>query len=145
MTEIAFHFNVPDKLMYGCRLLRKAYLSGANVVVTAGPDVLAELDELLWSFSPTDFVPHCRASESENSLIGTPVLLAESLVAVPHHGVLVNLGQGTPDGFERFERVIEVVTQADDERLVARSRWKYYSDRGYAMKRHDLASTGEGA
>lgn len=145
MTEIAFHFNVSDKLMYGCRLLRKAYLSGADVVVTAGPEVLAELDELLWSFSPTDFVPHRRVSESENSLPGTSVLLAESLVAVLHQGVLVNLGQGTPDGFERFERLIEVVTQADDDRLAARSRWKYYTDRGYAMKRHDLASAGEGA
>jgi DNA polymerase III subunit chi len=145
MTEIAFHFNVPDKLGYSCRLLRKAYLSGANLVVTAGPDVLAELDELLWSFSPTDFVPHCRTSESENSLVGTPVLLAESLAAVPHHGVLVNLGQSTPDGFERFERVIEVVTQVDDERLAARGRWKYYADRGYAMKRYDLASAGDGA
>ena len=30
MTEIAFHFNVPDKLAYSCRLLRKAYLSGAR-------------------------------------------------------------------------------------------------------------------
>ena len=24
MTEVAFHFNVPDKLVYTCRLLRKA-------------------------------------------------------------------------------------------------------------------------
>lgn len=145
MTEIAFHFNVTDKLQYGCRLLRKAYLSGANVVVTGEPEILAELDELLWSFSPTDFVPHCRTSAPENSLAGTPVLFAESLAAGPHHGVLVNLGQGTPDGFERFERVIEVVTQAEDDRIAARGRWKYYTDRGYAMKRHDLTSAEEGA
>jgi DNA polymerase III subunit chi len=145
MTEIAFHFNVSDKLMYGCRLLRKAYLSGANVVVTAEPEILAELDELLWSFSPADFVPHCRASAPENSLAGAPVLLVQSLAAGPEYGVLVNLGRGTPDGFERFERVIEVVTQADDDRLAARGRWKYYTDRGYAMKRYDLTSAGESA
>jgi DNA polymerase III subunit chi len=143
MTEIAFHFNVSDKLMYGCRLLRKAYLSGANAVVTAAPEVLAELDELLWSFSPTDFVPHCRASAPGNSLAGAPVLLVQSLTAGPEYDVLVNLGQGTPDGFERFERVIEVVTQAEDDRLAARSRWKYYTDRGYAMKRYDLTSARE--
>jgi DNA polymerase III subunit chi len=145
MTEIAFHFNVSDKLVYGCRLLRKAYLNGANVVVTAEPEVLTELDELLWSFSPTDFVPHCRVSAPENSLASTPVLLTESLAAATQHGVLVNLGQGTPVGFERFERVIEVVTQADADRLVARGRWKYYADRGYAMKRYDLTSAGESA
>lgn len=145
MTEIAFHFNVADKLVYSCRLLRKAYISGANVVVTAGPEVLVELDQLLWSFSSTDFVPHCRIDAPEKSLANTSVLLAESLADCPHYGVLVNLGQGTPAGFERFERVIEVVTQADDDRLAARSRWKYYTDRGYAMKRHDLATAGEGA
>lgn len=145
MTEIAFHFNVADKLLYSCRLLRKAYLSGAKVVVTAGPEVLAELDQLLWSFSPTEFVPHCRANAGDSSLAATPVLLAESLTASPHFGVLVNLGQDVPAEFERFERFIEVVTQADDDRLAARSRWKHYTDRGYAMKRHDLATAGEGA
>jgi DNA polymerase III subunit chi len=144
MTEIAFHFNVGHKLEYGCRLLRKVYVSGANVVVTAEAEVLAELDELLWSFSPADFVPHCRSGALENGLPGISVLFAESLSASSQHAVLVNLGQNTPDGFERFERVIEVVTQADDDRLTARSRWKYYSDRGYAVRLHDLMSKREG-
>ena len=145
MTEIAFHFNVPDKLRYSCRLLRKAYLSGASVVVTGRPEVLAELDQLLWSFSPTEFIPHCNANAAQSSLAATPVLLAESLANCPHSGVLVNLGQDIPAEFERFERFIEVVTHADDDRLAARLRWKHYTDRGYAMKRHDLAAAGEGA
>ncbi|MEO7887159.1 MAG: DNA polymerase III subunit chi [Polaromonas sp.] len=145
MTEIAFHFNVPDKLAYSCRLLRKAYLSGASIVVTAEPAVLAELDQLMWSFSPAEFVPHCRADAAEVTLAATPVVLAESLQACPHYGVLVNLGPEIPGGFERFERFIEVVAQSDEDRLAARSRWKHYTDRGYAMKRHDLATAGEGA
>ncbi len=144
MTEIAFHFNVPDKLAYSCRLLRKAYLSGARVVVTAEPAVLAELDQLMWSFSPAEFVPHCRADASQSTVEATPVVLAESPGASQHHGVLVNLGQGIPAGFEGFERFIEIVARTDDDRLAARSRWKHYTDRGYAMKRHDLATAGEG-
>ena len=144
MTEIAFHFNVPDKLAYSCRLLRKAYLSGARVLVTAEPAVLAELDQLMWSFSPVEFVPHCRADASQSTVAATPVVLAESPGASQHHGVLVNLGPGIPAGFERFERFIEVVARTDDDRLAARSRWKHYTDRGYAMKRHDLATAGEG-
>ena len=35
MTEVAFHFNVPDKLGYACRLLRKAYAAGGPVGVVA--------------------------------------------------------------------------------------------------------------
>ena len=30
MTEVAFHFNAPDKLGYACRLLRKAVATGAR-------------------------------------------------------------------------------------------------------------------
>jgi len=145
MTEIAFHFNVPDKLTYSCRLLRKAYLSGAQVVVTGESAVLAELDQLMWSFAPSEFVPHCRAGATESTVVASPVVLAESLQDCPHYGVLVNLGQGIPPEFERFERFIEVVAREDGDRLAARGRWKHYTDRGYAMKRHDLATAGEGA
>ena len=50
MTEVMFHLNVPDRLGYACRLLRKAYGSGAKVVVSAPPATLARLDVLLWTF-----------------------------------------------------------------------------------------------
>jgi DNA polymerase-3 subunit chi len=36
------------------------------------------------------------------------------------------------------------VTQEDEDRQQARMRWKHYADRGYAIKRHDLAAK-EGA
>lgn len=140
MTEVAFHFNVPDKLAYSCRLLRKAWGSGARVVVTGEADMLERLDQLLWTFSALEFVPHCRLDAAAATLAATPVVLAGSLDACPHHEVLVNLGGQVPAGFERFERFIELVTHADEDRLAARGRWKHYADRGYAMKRHDLAA-----
>ena len=60
MTEVAFHFNAPDRMAYVCRLLRKAVASGARVVVTGMPEALRQLDTALWTFSPVDFVPHCH-------------------------------------------------------------------------------------
>jgi DNA polymerase III subunit chi len=140
MTEVAFHFNVPDKLGYACRLLRKAAASGAKVVVTGEPGLLATLDAELWTFSPLEFVAHCQASADAQVVAASPVLLADSPRGTPHQEVLVNLGTGVPDGFERFERLIEVVTQDDGDRQLARSRWKHYADRGYAITRHDLAT-----
>lgn len=145
MTEIAFHFNVADKLIYACRLLRKVYSTGARVVVTAEPELLDQLDPLLWSFSPGDFVPHGRLCPGEPGLDEAPVLLAESLQSCEGYSVLINLGQAVPVEFERFERFIEVVAQGEGDRLAARTRWKHYADRGYAMKRHDLATAREGA
>ena len=140
MTEIPFHFNVADKLLYACRLLRKAYASGAQVAVTAEPEVLGELDQLLWSFSASDFVPHCRMGPVSEFLARSPVLLVDSSATCPHHGVLINLGLQVPSEFDRFERIIEVVTQGHDERLAARVRWKHYADSGYSPQKHDVAA-----
>ena len=140
MTEVAFHFNAPDKLGYACRLLRKAVGTGVRVLVAGAPDTLRELDLALWTFAPLEFLPHCYGEATPVALAAAPVLLAESVTGASHQQVLVNLGGSVPEGFERFERLIEVVTQGEDDRLDARRRWKHYADRGYAITRHDLAS-----
>ncbi len=139
MTTIAFHVNVPDRLGYACRLLRKAVGSGASVVTCAGPEMLQQFDQLLWTFSATDFIPHCLSSATEQQLSASPVILASSIESVPHHEVLLNLGQQVPQGFERFERMIELVTTDDEDRKIARRRWKHYSDAEHTMALHDLA------
>ena len=138
MTEVAFHFNAPDPVAYTCRLLRKAVSSGAKLVVVGSPDALQQLDVGLWTFSATDFVPHCYIDSDHHILAVSPVVLATTTASVPHQQVLINLGHSVPDGFELFERVIEVVGLGDDDRQLARSRWKSYTDCGYTLTRHDL-------
>lgn len=142
MTEVAFHFNMADKTQYLCRLLRKAVAQGAQVAVTGPQAALDELDSALWSFSETDFVPHCRADSEAVVLDASPVVLGVMPAQSPHHDVLLNLGAQVPPGFERFERVIEVVGTPDEERADSRQRWKYYQQRGYALVRHDLSGRG---
>ena len=139
MTDIAFHFNAPDRVAYVCRLLRKAVGSGAKVVVTGAPTTLRQLDADLWSLGPTDFVPHCEMGADPHVVAATPVILAASAELAPHRQVLVNLGQHLPAGFEQFERVIEVVTLDEEDRQLARRRWKQYADLGFNIVRHDLA------
>lgn len=140
MTEVAFHFNAPNKLAYACRLLRKATGSGAQVVVTADPGFLQELDAALWSLAPHEFLAHGLEGCPDAVWQQSPVVLASTAQDTPHHNVLVNLGQDVPNGFSRFERLIEVVSAEDPaDRDAARTRWKHYADRGYAITRHDLA------
>jgi len=141
VTEVAFHFNVPDKLAYACRLLRKATGAGSRVVVTGEPALLRTLDTELWTFSALEFIAHAHAASADaRVLAASPVVLADVPRATPHHEVLVNLGGPVPEGFERFERLIELVSQEEPDRLEARTRWKHYADRGYAITRHDLAT-----
>jgi DNA polymerase III subunit chi len=134
MTRIDFHSNVGDALAYACRLVRKAYLSGQPIVVLAEPARLRAFDEQLWSFSPLDFVPHCMADSALAK--DTPVLLAENLDNVAHHQILVNLSLSVPAQFARFERLLEIVGNEEDELVAGRERYRFYRDRGYALNNY---------
>lgn len=141
MTEVAFHFNAPDRRTYVCRLLRKATSRGSRVVVLAPAPDLPALDEALWTFSALDFIPHCRANAADAVMQSSPVVLADALdAALPHAEVVVNLTDAVPQGFERFERLIEVVTAAAEDRAQARERWRHYAQRGYPLTSFDIAA-----
>jgi len=147
MTEVAFHFNVPDKMNYVCRLLRKAAQAKARVVVTGPPEELKNLDEALWTFSPQSFIAHCWSTDDLTKTQLSLVILQADGVAVmptamPHHEVLLNLTSSMPQGYETFERVIEVVGLGEEDKTLARERWKTYSKRGYTLVKHDLIPHG---
>jgi DNA polymerase-3 subunit chi len=138
MTHIAFHVNLSDRLAYACRLLRKAATGGARVVVTGSPEDLRALDAALWTFSAHDFLPHGLADALPPQLLArTPIVLAQSPQAAPHREVLVNLHETVPQGFEGFERLIELVSRDDAPLRSARVRWKHYAERGYALTKVD--------
>lgn len=139
MTEVAFHFNVPDKLAYACRLLRKAAGSGARVVVTGPREVLQKLDAQLWTFSQLDFVPHVLLPAEARLVTASPVVLSDDAAQAPHRQVLLNLGDVAPPGFEGFERLIEIVSLDEADRQSARGRWKQYAGGQHPLIRHDLA------
>ncbi|MDA8520680.1 DNA polymerase III subunit chi [Acidovorax sp. NCPPB 4044] len=143
MTEIAFHFNAPDKLAYACRFARKALRSEASLVITAPAAVLEALDRALWAMGPQDFVAHCRQEDDAELREASPVVLAQDPRAAGPADVLLNLGASVPAGFERFGRLVEVVSSVDEaDRAGARDRWRHYTQRGYAIVRHDLVLKG---
>jgi len=143
VTEIRFHFNVPGRAGYACRLLRKALRQNTPIAVTGPEDVLAEMDRELWAVGATEFLPHAwvrdSASVPERLRPGT-IWLAPDPLASPVHAALLNLGDGMPRGFESFDRLIEVVSTDADDRAAARDRWKGYTGRGYAIERHEVAA-----
>lgn len=137
MTEVLFHFNVPDKVGYACRLLRKAYATGCGAGVVADAEQLHALDVALWSFSALDFIPHCLAEAPAPVRGASPIVLSTSCGELAGGRLLVHLGTALPQGFERFERLVELVGMEPADRAQARSRWRHYADRGYAIRSHD--------
>lgn len=139
MTEVAFHFNALEKTAYACRLLRKAYLKGARLLVLAEPRAAATLDQLLWTMAAVEFVPHCRDEATAGLRASSPILIASGEVPSDFHAdVLLNLTDEMPTGYQRFGRVIEVVTLEEPDRQRARDRWRQYKAAGLDPQRHDL-------
>ena len=137
MTQIDFYTNVEDKLSTACRVAAKAYGLGKRLLVFC-PDaeVATRVDRMLWISPPTGFIPHCSATDP---------LAKETPVIIDHIGgepicdqVLLNLRSEWPPFFGRFERLIEIVSVDDEDRRQARERYKFYRDRGYEIRTHDL-------
>ena len=141
MTNIAFHFNAPDKLHYACRLMRKAVQQDARVVVWVPDAQLKALDDLLWSFSNTDFLAHCRADSPDQQINASPLVLCGQTMqfpSLPAAFILVNLCADVCASYKLFERVIEIVSLDENDRQSARLRWKFYAQQGHDIVRHDL-------
>lgn len=138
MTRIDFHLNVDQHLHYVCRLVRKAYGSGLKMVCYSSDlALLQELDDLLWTFSEEDFLPH--AMTGFEGLKDTPIVLTDKADDVSHYDLLINLDVNWPPFFARFERLVEIVGTDETLKAQARTRYKFYKDRGYPLQTFDRA------
>jgi DNA polymerase-3 subunit chi len=139
MTKVDFYTGCEDKLRTACQLSHKAMQNGVRVVIgTPDSACYKALDQLLWHYPATAFIPHCRSNAEEAE--HTPVLLAHDEEKFSHHELLISLHAETPGFFSRFERVIELVGIDAEDSLRGRTRYKFYRDRGYELRHFDLAA-----
>lgn len=146
MTRIDFHFHVPDKLPYVCRLIRKALGKTPSLVVTGPQEQLARLDKLLWQLGTTDFVGHAwyapdTVESTRHEQACARVWLTLSPDHSPRHDLLLNLSDDVVTGFEQYERLIEVVSVDEQDRKHARKRWRHYAARGYTIVQHAVGGS----
>ena len=142
MTRIDFYRYADDKLRFACRLAATVFERSSKLLVySPDRDVLSDFDRSLWTFQATRFVPHCFA----NSALAaeTPVLLTSSTDELPHHDVLLNLGDEWPPFFASFERLLEIVSTDEADKERARSRYAFYKKRGYDIHVNDIEAGGD--
>lgn len=141
MTQVDFYVLASGgedaALEYACRLAEKAWRMGHRIYLYA-PDEqrAARLDELLWSFRPDSFLPHARADRAADD---ETVVIGGGDDPGRHNDVLINLAPEIPDFFSRFHRVAEIVCQDPAWLASSRHRYKFYSDRGYPLVKHDVS------
>ncbi|NYT38339.1 DNA polymerase III subunit chi [Allopusillimonas soli] len=167
-TRVDFAFGASDRLRMACEVVRKHHAAGRRVVVyTRDMQHLVRFDRLLWGFDATAFVPHVMADDPLAQ--DTPVLLATSLASLPAAGSsldakpdgggppaeqepfspkpvdttdswwLLNLDHDCPPEAPVFGRILEIVSNQEDDRQQARARWRQYHASGHALHAHDVS------
>src|SRR5881227_3762785 len=138
MTTIDFYTHADDRLAVAARIVAKAYASHGSVrVLTPDPAATDALDRLLWVNPALAFLPHCRMDSAIAA--ETPIWIDDRVAHEGPAAVLVNLSRDPPPFFSRFERLAEIVGRAEDDIAAGRARFKFYRERGYALRSHNLS------
>jgi DNA polymerase-3 subunit chi len=82
-------------------------------------------------------VPHCAPDDPLAA--ETPVIVDCVGERLLHDEVLLNLRPEWPPFFSRFQRLIEIVSLDERDRVDARERFRFYRERGYEIRTHDLS------
>lgn len=142
MAQIYFYSGARDKLVTACRLCAKALQQNMRVLIYTPDIVLMEkMDELLWTFSATSFVPHCSAiigKGNEQIYSVSPVIISNQIHSDQGYDVLLNLHDQCPPLFEQFDRLIEIADLSNQDSENARERYRNYKQMGLHIQHYDL-------
>ncbi len=140
MTNIEFRTHIADKIHYTCRWVRKALASSSDcrvVIYATDRHLLNRLDDTLWTFSDSDFLPHAIIGDKHAARC--PVILTPSdTCELPHSQILVNLSPDIPAFYAQFERLLELVSTDPADTEAGRQRYVHYRERGYTLQ-HETA------
>lgn len=142
MTQIDFYVQVDDRHDAVRKLCLKAQALQSRLVIWAADRAACQrMSRVLWSVPSTGFLPHVSTSDPLAAV--TPIILDCESGPFPHDDVLINMRAEVPPFFSRFQRLIEIVSAADeDDKRAARDRFRHYRDRGYEIRTHDLTKSG---
>ena len=122
--------------LFACRLAEKAYAQDHRIFIRTRSRAQAEsLDELLWTFRQSSFLPHGLVGGEDE-----PILLGDTVTAEVTHDLLINLSDELPPHWERFRRLAEVVEPEPALLAQARERFRFYRRHGYQPISHNLGS-----
>jgi len=120
MTQISFYTLSEEgsdaRILFACRLIDKAWKLGHRVFIqTQSTEQAKRLDDMLWQYQATSFVPHGLLDD-----------------------VLINLSADTHTSHLDFARVNEIVSADQDSLEQGRVRYRFYKDQGHSPETHKI-------
>ena len=142
MARVDFAIGAADRVRQACQTTLRQFLAGqALVVYCRDPRRLRAFDEQLWSVDDAAFVPHVMADSPLAP--ATPVIMVadglEAALALRAAPVwLLNLDDACPPSLDLVVRVLEIVSGDEEDKALARARWKAYQAAGHEVHSHTM-------
>lgn len=127
-----------DRLHFACRLTDKAYQQKQQLLLWCADEKTAHtVDELLWTFADTSFIPHNLVGEGPNP---PPPIQVGFGVTFPNHQrqTLINLTTDIISPEAPCRRIIEIVLSEPEATERSRDHFRHYRQRGAELYTHDL-------
>ena len=135
MTEVRFHHLERRRLDQALpRLLERALEEGRRVVVRASSDeMVAALNERLWTYDDASFLPHGAAGDGDPAT--QPIFLTSEIENPNAATMLVRLsGVEAGEADDAFDVVVLMFDGRDETALAeARDEWRRLKDQGRAI------------
>ncbi len=127
------------RLKLTTRLCQKILKTGSSALIYLDDmDDCHGLDDLLWSYQASSFIPHATTTKASTiSAKKYPIMLHHGLHKVEdvmQFDVLINLTANADDSFLAFPRIVEIVDNDSDAKVLARKRYKFYQSQSSLMQ-----------
>ncbi len=141
MTKVSFYtLNSSDseaRLRFACRLTEKARSMGHRVFIqTESPEQAKLLDDMLWHYKSTSFIPHELATDGKDSVAS--VAIGPALPQTVDGDVLINLTSSACENHRQFSRINEILLSDEEHLAQGRSSYRFYQAQGYTPETHKL-------
>lgn len=130
MTYIDFYFNVENKFNKIHEIIEREIVRKRKIFIHVDDLNSAKaLSDFLYTASLASFFPHSIGHYEEM----TPIHIDWDHKFVSDD-FMINLKSEILPSFSRYLRLIEIVSQNEEDKKTARDRLKFYRDRGYEIQ-----------
>ena len=120
-----------------CRVIEKAYKQGLTLYVHTGTPRRARfVDDLLWTFRDSSFVPHACIDGGQPA--SAPVRIGSGDIIADGADVLVNLSEQVPLPMQGFARVVDAAPGGEPGLSAGRQRYRWYAQQPVELQHHRL-------
>ncbi len=141
MAEVSFYIlsshSQQERIGFACRLIEKAYRSKQFCYVyTDNLQQSQQIDDLLWTFRPTSFVPH-QIYQGTTPDYQQTILIGSDLAPENWQSLILNLSSKYPENISRTQRILEILDNNEAVKQPGRERYQLYNKAGFNLTTHN--------